>query len=121
VLLGNVQAAFLSQETSFRVRYLLSVRRSVAAPSQFRYLTEGEDIPTIFYSPHCSSFADLFFRPATQRTQSVFIGMVGKEPIVVGDQSADNMPATGSAVSGVLDRVRLCGSAKRRISVRTCM
>jgi hypothetical protein len=109
-VLDNVQAAFSSRQTTFRVKYSmcpLSARRSLAATSQLRYLNEGKDILTTFYSPHQSSFADLLFRHATQRTQSVFIGMVRKETAVIGDQAANDISTRGSAVSGVLDRVSL--------------
>jgi hypothetical protein len=84
-----------------------SSRPFIAASSQPWPLTKRKHIPTSLHAPHRSLLADLFFRHAAQCAQGAFVGMVCQEAMIVRCQTANDVSATGSAVSGVFDGVGL--------------
>jgi hypothetical protein len=93
-------------------------RQDLTASSQLRPFAKRKHIPTTFNGPDCSSLADLFFRHAAQCTQCAVIRMVRQEAMIVQCQTADDVSAAGSAVSGVFDGVGLGSSVK--VQQRLC-
>ena len=75
--------------------------------SQPRTFAKRKHIPTTLDAPHRSSLADLFFRHAAQCSQRAFVSVIRQEAVIVRCQTADDVSATGSAVSGVFDGVGL--------------